>query len=242
MKRFLFRIFEWFENLPRYVLILMGKLGVVLLYQPLWRSPAVRRQQHVGERGCQDRWECIEQNLPSNHFSFLDIGSQVGYFTLSAAHKGAFAIGIERDKVYRKLAQAQAALHNLPLANFYNMELNSDSVVLLPEVDVTICLSVYHHWVREWSQEEADKIFSRLCSHTGMMFFETGQCNEKNVDWAADMSFMGADPKAWGIQYLEDKGFDRVAVIGEFPTHLSDVERYLVFATKASFNPASREV
>lgn len=210
-----------------WVTIQAAKLGLVIRYQPIFGEKSV-----VAERLCDDRWEVIASHLPRREFSFLDVGSQLGYFVFRATEAGAFAIGIERCRDYFDVANAIGVRQGIGQAAFINMEVNTKSVVTLPHTDVLCCLSVYHHWVREWGAIEADKILTELCNRTELLFFETGQSDEQGVSWSRDMSFMDADPEGWLKSHLESKGFQSVVTLGTYKTHLSDVPRFLMMASK----------
>ena len=112
------------------------------------------------------------------------------------------------------------------------MDITPDIIELLPRVNVTCCLSVFHHWVREYEFSGADKIFSKICENTDSIFFETGQSNEPVPEWQHKLSFMGDLPETWIETYLKEKGFTTVKQLGKFPTHLTNIDRTLYYATK----------
>ena len=64
------------------------------------------------------------------------------------------------------------------------------------------------------------------------MFFETGQNNEKKMSWSQSLEFMGDDSRIWVKDKFKEFGFKKIQVIGQFPTGLSNVSRYLFFAKK----------
>ena len=201
--------------------------GMVVPYQPIYGDSDPNAQ-----RSCVDRWNAISSYLPEGPFFFLDIGSQLGYFTFQACERGAAALGIERERTYYDVANAVRHLRGIGQASFLQMEIDSTSVRSLPLADVVCCLSVFHHWVRESGFEEADRIFTALCDRADTIFFETGQPDEGNVDWSDAMSFMSPDVEHWISGYLQEKGFQRVITLGEFSTHLSDKPRFLFCARK----------
>lgn len=205
----------------------LAKRGFVSTYQPIWNATKT-----TSNRVCADRWQVMEKFLPTESYSFLDIGAQIGYFTLQAANKGALAIGIERDPYFLALAQAQTVANKINSASFISLNITPTSISALPQVNVTCCLSVFHHWVREYGYAGADKIFSKICANTQELFFETGQGNEPVIEWQHHLSFMGENPIEWIGHYLKEKGFSFVEHLGNYPTHLSNVERALYFARR----------
>lgn len=226
MKSILKAIYRFIENIHNYVLIFAAELGFIEMYQPLWGLNS------KGGRDCSDRWKVIEKELPEKHFSFLDTGCQLGFFTMSAANKGAMAFGVERVPAFFKLATAVRDLNKMYNASYFNMEVNETTVKKFPSVDVICCMSIYHHWVADWGYEGADKMFTELCAKTKSIIFETGQSNETSEEFSKHMQFMGDDPVNWCELYLKAKGFNVVKQLGEFDTHLSPVKRTLFFAKK----------
>lgn len=220
-------VYDFVLKIPNRVTITAGKLGMVEPYQPVYGEEA-----SSGQRLCQDRWNIMKQYLPEKDFSFMDIGSQIGYFTFQAAAEGAVSLGIERSKRACQVANAIKELRNMDHAAFLNMGIDSFTVKGLPKIDVLCCMSVYHHWVRESGFIEADKIFTELTSKTNAIFFETGQSNEKNTDWADTLNFMNPDPLFWIENYLKEKQFNKIERLGLFSTHLSEIPRMLFYAEK----------
>jgi len=224
-------ILKWGYNLaaatPDYLNISLVNFGVIEKYQPLYGLSS-----ESSERSCQDRWSAIEAVLPQERFSFLDIGSQLGYFTFCAAEKGAFAIGVERSPYFYRVANSIRNLQSITNAAFINMELNSETVQSLPRFDVICCLSVFHHWVLDWGESVALAQLKQLCEKAQCFVFETGQYNESSQKFAEHLKFMGEDHKNWIRQTLRSFGFSEVRDLGDFPTHLSSVPRTLFYAKR----------
>ncbi len=221
-------VYRLVTNLPHQFTLTAGRLGMIELYQPIFGESDSNSQ-----RMCADRWQAMKPFLPQSQFSFMDIGSQIGYFTFQAADAGAVALGVERNKRYCEVAQAIKSIRQIDQAAFLNMGIDIFSVKGLPYVDVLCCMSIFHHWVREDGFEKADIIFTELCCRTRAIFFETGQSNETGTDWASTLKFMNPEPAKWAENYLREKGFKSVTRLGEFPTHLSGVPRTLFYAAKS---------
>lgn len=204
-----------------------ARVGLITKYQPLYGFAG-----NQGDRPSQDRWDVIKPHLPKGRYSTLDVGSQFGFFTLSAAQAGGACIGVERVWQYRAVADALARQNKLSNAAFLHMELNAETAKGLPGTDLTICLSVYHHWVLDWKFAGADEILSTLCQKTQRLVFETGQSDETDQSFAQHMGFMGGDCKKWLEDYLRSKGFTKITHLGEFSTHLGPFKRHLYIAEK----------
>lgn len=200
---------------------------MIALYQPVFGRTDFKTQ-----RDCWDRWAAMELELPKRPYSFLDIGSQVGFYIMSAAQHGAIAVGVERVTAYVKMAHAIQTRRKIERATFLNLEINEQTMQMLPRFEVTCCLSVFHHWAMEWGFAKADKIFTELCRNTSLMFFETGQSNEPVKAFGDRLQFMGADPQGWLRNYLRDKGFTEVRALGEYQTNLSPIRRTMYMGRK----------
>lgn len=203
-------------------------------YQPLygiWSSVGKSMQSAV--RGSADRWAVIESELPQSGFA-LDIGCQNGFFSFLLAQQGFITMGIERDEPSVRVCQI-LALANKPLpVSFLSMDINAVAVHQLPEADVVLCLSIFHNWVRELGFKEADQIMRSVAVKTRTaLFFETGQNDQVEANWAKDLDFMGADPKGWIREYLLGLGFEHVKELGRFcGTTKQSSERVLFVAYK----------
>lgn len=218
-------------RLGRYVTnglcVVAARHGYVVRYQPLFGESS-----HGFDRSCVDRWLEIERWLPRPPYSLLDIGSQLGYFTVRSALNGGLAIGLERDPDSVRVAEAIRDRSGAKTAVYWNVELTTANTPALPATDVTLCMSVYHHWARERGAEYANEILDVISSKTKILFFETGQPDEPGVPWAASLSFMGPSVPAWIEERLASNGFKVIQQLGCFPTHLSPVPRYLYVASR----------
>lgn len=206
-----------------------GYLGA---YQPAHLGKSYTAS--AGGRFSADRFEAISKALPDTAgYSVLDIGCNEGYFTIRMAEQGNFAIGIDVSSLSIRNAQDIARHNDVSGAVFSTFLVEEQTVAMLPKVDVVICLSVYHHWARKLGEEGAFLIMQGLARKTEKyLVFETGQPNERNVDWADELNFMRPDHKSYIIKLLHRIGFDDVTPIGLFETTVSDVPRDLYLARK----------
>ena len=73
-------------------------------------------------------------------------------------------------------AQKQAGIDN---AAFSFMTVNPANVSTLPNVDVLIFFSVWHHWIEDFGYEQSTEMLATIWSKTKhVMFFETGEDKE----------------------------------------------------------------
>lgn len=134
----------------------------------------------------------------------LDIGCNVGYFSLSLKEKDFYVYGVDNN--IRSLDIAQYASRRMkgdggvfvPL----HLKCDSKSVHYLPYCDVTLCMSVWHHWLKQYSYKDATSILRTLYAHTKrILFFESGEL-EMTPDY--ELPFRDKDPKQWLGEYLTD--------------------------------------
>jgi O-antigen chain-terminating methyltransferase len=204
------------------------------LYQPTYNNNnyfLVR--PGIEKRHSDDRLDLIMKNLPTTPGSYLDVGSQLGYFVYKMAEKGFLSCGMEMNSASFRYASSLAVLNNIKNVSFLNLMLDEDSAASLPQYDVVSILSVYHHMVYFLGRESADKAIKILISKCNKtFFFETGEYEEKGFYWTEGLSFMG-DKSSKNIKiFLEEFGFSSVQKIGEHKTHLTSHKRSLFMCNK----------
>jgi len=143
-----------------------------LLYQPLpWCGIETAKR----DNGCRQRLEMILRGMGEAKGSVLDVGSAVGFFSISLAERGCYVTGIEVNRRKFEIAQCVAAIAKVQPVSFVNLKLTAETINLLPTYDFTLCLSIWHHWVRYFGFDEAMLILESLWDRTkDRMFFETG--------------------------------------------------------------------
>jgi len=226
------RIESWFAYL---MINLRCVARGVYFYQPLYNV----NNKYVFvtttiERPCDDRMAVIDEQLKDiNAGSFMDVGSQFGYFVYAMAEKGLVSFGIELSPDSVWLSKKIGEINKISNCGFLNIDVTPESVKSLPAVDIVSCMSVYHHWVRNNDFNYADKIMDSLCSRARKaIVFDTGQ-NDEIAPWASSLNFMGDDPKIWIEKYLKSKGFSSVKYLGEFTaSHVSETPRHLFVAIR----------
>lgn len=185
-------------------------------------------------RSCEDRYNAFVAHLPEGEaLSVLDIGCNRGYFVFRMAERGGLCIGIDSDRNEIMFADAMATIQRVPNVAFTTMVVNRNSVKGLPSADVTICLSIFHHWVRSYGLEAAKDIMRVIADRTeGYLIFETGVPEEEDAQWMDDLIFMRPESKAWIRYFLFELGFEKITEEGPFATTVSRVPRTLYVAEK----------
>jgi hypothetical protein len=169
-----------------------------LYYEPL---PWLGLDSAKRGEGTTARRQAIEPLLTDYCIkSAMDVGCSVGYFCFTLGLKGIPALGVDMDA--RALRVAQYTSRKLKTSNvgFCNMVVNAETVRLLPNVDLALVLSIWHHWVRLYGLAAAGEILSAIwnkCSK--VLVFETGE-TEMPAEFA--LPDMGASPREWLTNYL----------------------------------------
>lgn len=201
------------------------KIGGIDVYQPIPGFEGIIAQRHYGTL---ERWRAIEEELGSFNGSALDIGCNTGFFTFQMARNGFLCIGIESERLPYYFCNLVKDVVEFDNAMFLRGVFGEELSGKLPTVDVTICLSVFHHMVCRFGAEVATRLMTQLMRKTRkVIFFETGQSNETVASWAKYLPPMKPNPKEWIENYFHSLGASRVKYLGEYETHLSPVKRCL---------------
>ncbi len=163
------------------------------------------------------RWQEIRYHIDDNYISLKDLGCCVGYFPISASTEYAInSIGIDCNSKYLRIAEYATPTELIGNCNFINLKIDEDNVSILPETDITLCLSIWHHWVFEYGIEKASNILQNIWNKTNnVIFFESG---EEEVKDEFDLPFDDSRPaKKWLTDYLQRTcNNSKVEIIGEF--------------------------
>jgi hypothetical protein len=168
-------------------------------YQPL---PWIGLNKAKRGEGTKSRWTIIEASLAGQSISSgMDIGCNMGYFCFSLADKGIPMLGIDVDRRYIRIAEYASRKIGLQRVGFSQMAITKETVCLLPQTDLVLLLSVWHHWVKMYGLPEASQILAALWERCGkVLFFETGEA-EMTADFGLQM--MGDSPQKWLETYLK---------------------------------------
>jgi len=190
----------------------------------------------ISKRNCEDRIAVIKENIDFSCIgSYLDIGSQLGYFVFRIAetNKNMIAQGLEMDKYASLYSSSIVSLNDIQNVSFLNTKITPEIVVALPNYDVISFLNVFHHIVHFEGFESADKIMHEFYKKCNKYFiFETGQYDEKGYYWNESISFMGNDSLKWINEYLLKIGYVKVNLLSTISTHLSPQKRGLFLCEK----------
>lgn len=144
------------------------KAGRFAHYQPL---PWIGKRSFINDEYTLGRWEAIRKEIKIKNGSVLDIGCNVGFFSLSLAQMGFYSIGIDMQHEFRVIseyAQKKAGIGN---AAFSTTVLAPDNISSLPTVDIVIFLSVWHHWIKRFGHDRAREMLRSIWEKTNHVLF-----------------------------------------------------------------------
>jgi SAM-dependent methyltransferase len=146
--------------------------------------------------GSDSRWDAIASMLEQSEArTALDLGCNVGFFTLKLAQAGIAAVGVESHPTFYRTALYARRKLELANAGFLVLTLAPATVELLPEVDVVVFLALWHHLVRSYGLDEATSMLEAIWRRTRhLLFFETGE-NEMPPSYG--LPAMTPDPRSW---------------------------------------------
>lgn len=151
--------------------------------------------------GTQERWSAIWAQVDGAHVrSAMDIGCNVGFFCLGLAGKGIPTLGVDFEPRLLRIARMAAARLKARRLAFTHLLVDDETVCLLPTVDLTLLLSVWHHWVRYNGLTAATNLLERVWQKTQWgLVFETG---EREMPASFRLPDMGENPSQWIGDYL----------------------------------------
>ena len=195
-----------------------------LHYQPLpWLGLNTAKR---GE-GTEARWQAIEQSLDNSIKTALDIGCNVGYFCFSLALKRIPTLGVDMDDRLLRIARYAARKIQVPGAGFCNLLIDRNTVALLPQADLVLLLSVWHHWVRAYGLEDASQMLAAVWKRSNkVLFFETG---EAEMPPEFGLLALKTSARAWLEDYLRATCSDATVTwagsFKAFAPHGNEVEK-----------------
>jgi hypothetical protein len=171
------------------------------IYQPVDGLGA--RAATRGE-GSRTRWAAMRPVVEANDVrTAMDVGANAGYFPIELARIGipAVAVDFEPTEVRTMLtAVRRNGVENRVAV--MALRIDPDSVELLPAVDAVICLSLWHHLVREHGLDAADGILAALWGRSRkVLIFDTGE-REMGPDFR--LPAMEPDARTWVADHLAE--------------------------------------
>ena len=208
----------------------LRRVNAVPLYQPVpWLNCP---DSHRSDATLQ-RWQAIERELAGlgQPGAAMDLGAQLGYFSLRMGEAGWLCLAVEASPVPHEMSRLIQQAAAIPNVAHRRMQLDAESVHRLPRVDVVLFLSLWHHLCRVEGFDKAKHILREVLRRTGKVcFFETGQSDETHMAWARTLPAMEPDPRTWLARLLIECGARHVCELGQFEAFRGPAKRHLLAA------------
>ena len=183
-------------------------------YHPLPRTGADGRRSERS-KGSLSRLKAIHDVIRTESVSpriAMDIGSHIGFFAINLAKQGMLVHAVETDWSRLLLSFLMARREKALLAPIA-LRIDRATVDLLPESDITLCLSVWHHWVRRYGLDDATYILQAIVDKTRrFVFFDAGE-EEMSVRYG--LPYGERSPTDFLSEYLQKlDGVDELLELG----------------------------
>jgi 2-polyprenyl-3-methyl-5-hydroxy-6-metoxy-1,4-benzoquinol methylase len=117
-------------------------------------------------------WRLIKEKILNSN-NLLDIGCDVGDYCFKSAELGLITLGIDTNYRNIEFANRQSfkATHKYQQCLFLHQNVDIEFIKKLPEFENILCLSVYHHFVRNFGEDESISIVQKLFEKSKKNFF-----------------------------------------------------------------------
>jgi len=168
------------------------------VYQPVASLPARSATRGTGS---ESRWEAILPVVSQQHVeSAVDIGACEGYFSIELGRSGVPTIALEGYPSNYRTAMYAVRRSGLDNVGVLALELTPENVVAVPTADAMLCLSVWHHLVRNHGLPNATEMMQTIWDRTAkVLFFDTGE-DEMTPDYG--LPELAPDARSWLTDYL----------------------------------------
>lgn len=175
-------------------------------YQPV---PGLADTPSMRSEGSRSRWDAMRPVIErSDVRSAVDIGANVGYFSLALASLGIPTVAVERDPASVRTLLFAARRSNARNVGVLALDVDPATVGLIPRADCVLFLSLWHHLARRHGLEHATEMLKAIWDRTErVLFFESPR-----------PSSTAAAPSEWFTRYLgEHCAGGRVEHLGRHP-------------------------
>lgn len=167
------------------------------LYQPVSSLPK-RAARGVGS---ESRWSAISPVVRAEGVrSAVDIGACEGYFSIELAAAGVPTIAVESHPANVRTALLAARRSGTSDVGVLALKVTPSNVRTLPAADCVLCLSIWHHFVRNYGLDQATAMLESMWQQTRkVLIFDTGE-TEMTLDYG--LPPMVPEPRSWLTAYL----------------------------------------
>lgn len=197
-----------------------------------------------GERDYEGRLRKIEQVIDFNGARVLDLGCSGGFFSFSLAKKAAFVCAVDADEELQnqnRITKGRLGLNNI---EFLTATLTPSFLKSLPQFDVVLFLSVFHHFFAtsgtyDWCDSDSSsayEVLEAIKAIGNVLVFETGHPDE-GFEWCQDIQQTSGELREWVRQTVFGDSYARVLTLrgtayDHFPFKIMPFLRRLIPANK----------
>ncbi|MGB8951800.1 MAG: methyltransferase domain-containing protein [Candidatus Aminicenantales bacterium] len=183
-------------------------------------DPRARFRLHSLRR-VDKRLRAITSHVDLKGKSILDLGCSGGYFSFRFSPMARYVLGIDADRKIIEQNQVIVASRNYSNLEFRHATITPNLVGSLPDFDVVLFLSVFHHMLTasdayEWNdlrrQQDAYNTMALIREKCRILVFEMGYPDE-GYEWCTRLPVMSPNPEDWIIHNIFGDRFDKIQVI-----------------------------
>ena len=170
------------------------------LYQPVSSLPGRSVKRAAGS---ESRWDAMYPLIRQQRVaSAVDVGAAEGYFAIRLSSVHVRTIAIEGDPPAYRTALYAVRKNGVEDVGVLALKLTPENVDAVPASDCTLCLSVWHHFVRDHGVDAATEMLATMWERTGkVLFFDTGE-DEMTPEFG--LPEMRPDARSWISAYLAE--------------------------------------
>jgi len=172
----------------------------------------------LSARKVRRRLQLITTQVDFKDKTVLDLGCSGGFFSFSLAKIAKHVVAIDGDK---EIIERNILFLNQEKEVFKNLEfrcatINPDLIQSLPNFDIVLFLSVFHHmlacsdaygWNTESSRKDAFTTLAMIRDRANILIFELGG-TEEGYDWSSKLPPMHPTSREWITKNIFDERFD----------------------------------
>lgn len=125
--------------------------------------------------------------------TYLDFGSNLGYYVFWAAHRGVKSIGVDYNLEYISLCNAIRARHDIERSAFMHSNLQNSVTYILPNDFMTVFNVIHHLYNRTEQYRDMGKLVNTFAILARDVLFEVPTENDpKGHKWTMDTGYTEA--------------------------------------------------
>lgn len=122
--------------------------------------------------------------------TYLDFGSNLGYYVFNAAHRGILSTGIDYNQEYTSVCNAIKTRHNVVHATFINDNLQNSLTYLTPKDFMTVFNVIHHLYNRTEQYCDMNQLVSDFARLAKDVLFEVPTENDpKGRKWTVNTGY-----------------------------------------------------